>query len=397
MCPQCGYPYEKLSSGIRTKKRQRLPNGFGQITKIKSGNLRKPFRAMVTVGKTPEGKPICKILKPEGYFKTYGDALTALARYHANPFDLSTSMTMKELFDAWSGRHFSEIKPQSTVWIKRAWTYCSSIASMPVQDVRTRHLKSCIDNGFKMIDGCRKQPNLRVKENIKSMFNMMFDYALEFELTDRNYSRSFSLDRSLIKELQKQQKGHISFTDEEMKILWDHAGEDCIDIILIQCYTGLRPQELCELTLNNVDLENRTITCGMKTEAGENRIVPIHDCILGFVKERYQQALDLNSEKLFHIWTKSRTQLVPLRYLNYKRRFIEIMEKLSLNPAHRPHDCRKQFTTMAKKYHVDEYAIKKIIGHKIYDITEKFYTDRDPQWLHEEMRKIRKCPIVSTE
>ena len=31
---------------------------------------------------------------------------------------------------------------------------------------------------------------------------------------------------------------------------------------------------------------------------------------------------------------------------------------------------------------VDEYAIKKMVGHEIYDITEKVYTKRDPQWLH---------------
>lgn len=30
---------------------EKLPNGFGQISEIKTGNLYKPFRAMVTVGK----------------------------------------------------------------------------------------------------------------------------------------------------------------------------------------------------------------------------------------------------------------------------------------------------------------------------------------------------------
>lgn len=51
-------------------KHMRLPNGFGQISKIKNKKLRNPYRAMVTVGKTPEGKPIVKPLKPVAYFKT---------------------------------------------------------------------------------------------------------------------------------------------------------------------------------------------------------------------------------------------------------------------------------------------------------------------------------------
>ena len=61
---------------------------------------------------------------------------------------------------------------------------------------------------------------------------------------------------------------------------------------------------------------------------------------------------------------------------------------LKLNPEHRPHDPRKHFSTMAKKYKVDEYALKYMIGHKIEDITEKVYTQRDAGWLKEEIEKI---------
>ena len=31
----------------------------------------------------------------------------------------------------------------------------------------------------------------------------------------------------------------------------------------------------------------------------------------------------------------------------------------------------------------------KKVGHEIYDITEKVYTKRDPQWLHNEILKIQ--------
>ena len=54
MCPHCGYVLNnKKMSNIRRKsnRRKRLPNGFGQITKLKNPNLRKPYRAMVPAGK----------------------------------------------------------------------------------------------------------------------------------------------------------------------------------------------------------------------------------------------------------------------------------------------------------------------------------------------------------
>ena len=45
---------------------------------------------------------------------------------------------------------------------------------------------------------------------------------------------------------------------------------------------------------------------------------------------------------------------------------------------------------MAKEAGMDEYAIKKMVGHRINDITERIYTDRDIKWLHSEVAKIDK-------
>ena len=88
-CPHCGYPlkldFAKNVARKKPNKRRRLPNGFGQISELKGMNLRKPFRAMVTIGKTGEGKPICKLLQPEAYFETYNDAYQALMRYNKDP------------------------------------------------------------------------------------------------------------------------------------------------------------------------------------------------------------------------------------------------------------------------------------------------------------------------
>ena len=68
---------------------------------------------------------------------------------------------------------------------------------------------------------------------------------------------------------------------------------------------------------------------------------------------------------------------------------IHSIDELKLNVDHRPHDGRTHFVTSAKKYGVDEYAIKYIVGHKISDITEKVYTKREFEWLKEEIEKIK--------
>ena len=392
-CPHCGYPLkpsEKQKRPRKSNKRRRLPNGFGQISEIKNRNLRNPFRAMVTVGKTPEGKPICKPLKPESYFATYNDAYAALVEYNKNPYDLEPSITMQELYDKWLPEYEKTVK--STKSVTSAWAYCSGVYKMRVMDIRARHVKGCMEEGVAIIRGKEQHPSATMKNQIKSLFNMMLDYALEYELVDRNYSRTFNLTEETVKEIQSVKKEHIAFTDEEMDLLWTNiSSKQGIDILLIQCYSGWRPQELGLLELKDVDLENWTFRGGIKTDAGENRVVPIHSRIQDLVLRKYQEAEALRSPYLLN-WADPNNRNkknIKLTYARYQKAFERIRDELKLNPNHRPHDGRTHFVTMAKRYGVDEYAIKYMVGHKISDITEKVYTRREFAWLREEIEKIK--------
>lgn len=392
-CPHCGYPLkpsEKQKRPRKSNKRRRLPNGFGQISEIKNRNLRNPFRAMITVGKTPDGRPICKPLKPESYFATYNDAYAALVEYNKNPYDLEPSITMLELYDKWLPEYEKTVK--STKSATSAWAYCSGVYKMRVMDIRARHVKGCMEEGVAVIRGKEQHPTATMKNQIKSLFNMLLDYALEYELVDRNYSRTFNLTEETVKEIQSVKKEHIAFTDEEMDLLWANASsKQGVDILLIQCYSGWRPQELGLLELKDVDLENWTFQGGMKTDAGENRVVPIHSRIQDLVLRKYQEAEALGSPYLLN-WAdpnnRNRKNL-KLTYARYQKAFERIRDELKLNPNHRPHDGRTHFVTMAKRYGVDEYAIKYMVGHKISDITEKVYTRREFAWLREEIEKIK--------
>ncbi len=78
----------------------------------------------------------------------------------------------------------------------------------------------------------------------------------------------------------------------------------------------------------------------------------------------------------------------------YRHRFDKIRDQLELNPDHRAHDPRKHFVTMAKKAEVDQYAIKYIVGHKIDDITERVYTQREPEWLKRNRKNKIGCDFA---
>ena len=163
----------------RTRKshaRRRLPNGFGQITKITGKYLRSPYRAMITVGKDASGRPICKLLKPQAYFKTYNDAYAALLEYHKNPYDSAREITMSELYDRWLPEYIkSGVSLSAISGIKSAWHYCSAIYDIRVSEVRARHIRSCIENAAVMKKETLIYASANIQIRIKSLFNMMFD------------------------------------------------------------------------------------------------------------------------------------------------------------------------------------------------------------------------------
>lgn len=396
-CPHCGYPIDKEAT-VRIKRKKngrhrRLPNGFGSITKITGKYLRKPYLARVTVGKNEYGIPIVRTLKPESYFETYNDAYNALMEYNKNPYDLEdSSMTMLELYNKWSPTYFESLESESSRrTIRSAWNYCSSIYNMRVVDIRARHIKGCMENGTYTHRGETRTPSANIKSRIKSLFNLMLDYALEYELVTTNYARTFDISSEVINEQEKMKNEHIPFTQDEINTLWSNIYKvDYVDVLLFQCYSGWRPQEIGLLKVKDVDFEQHIIVGGMKTKAGKQRIVPIHPLVLDIVQRLYNQALELNSEYLINcVDTETHRNNIKMTYDKYRYRIDKIVTALKLNPNHRAHDGRKHFVTLAKRYKLDEYAIKYIVGHNINDITEKVYTKRDPKWLYEEMQKIK--------
>ena len=72
-----------------------------------------------------------------------------------------------------------------------------------------------------------------------------------------NYSRTFDLSDEIIGDISKMKRGHVSFTSEEMDVLWNNVGKiKYVDWILIQCYMGWRPQELVKLKLDEINIDD---------------------------------------------------------------------------------------------------------------------------------------------
>lgn len=103
----------------------------------------------------------------------------------------------------------------------------------------------------------------------------------------------------------------------------------------------------------------------MKTEAGTDRTVPIHEKVRHIVKRHYdpeRRYLFRNEKNEF------------MTYDQYRGRFKHIMSQLKM--SHTPHETRHTFITCAKTKRMNENILKMIVGHEIRDITESVYTHR---------------------
>lgn len=372
----------------------RRANGTGNIYKMKGGKRRKPWRVRVTVGwaLNPKTGRCKQNLKTLGYYASRAEAEAALVAYQECPYDLNTKdITFKELYEQWTEDYFKKLTSISSErTITSAYRYCSGLYNMKMRDIRIYHLQECMDKGYIIPDrgkekGQKRYASACTKGRIKSMFNLMFDWAYAREIVDRNYARAFELDKETkIKQVREKRKNTI-FSKEEIDLLWKNVDKIAfVDMVLCGIYSGWRPQELAILKIKDIDLELQVMYGGMKTDAGKDRCVPIHPLIQPLIEKRYAEAKELGSNYLFN--DINGQQGIYMTYDKYRGRFNKVVERLQMD--HHPHETRHTFITKAKRVRMEEYILKRIVGHAINDNTEKTYTHREIEELKAEMRKI---------
>lgn len=356
------------------------PNGFGSVFKLSNSSHRRNKWGARKTDKwiiDPNTGRKKQLYINIGYYPTRELAMQALANYNDNPYDIKAdSITFSEVYEKWSENYFPTLSnPSSIRTITAAYAYCNGLYDMRMKDIRVSHLEGTILNA---------NVGDSTKGRIKSLFNMLYRYCLAHDIVDKDYASVMFVNGSPIK--RERAKEVVPFTVGEIIELW--SSKDLIpftDMILIGIYSGWRPQELSILKIVDIDLEAGTMKGGLKTDAGKNRIVPIHPDIRPLIENRMQEATTLQSEYLFN--DPNGQQGTHMTYDKYRKRFQKVMDRLKMN--HRPHETRHTFITKAKESNVDEYILKLIVGHAIEDITEKVYTHRTIEQLKAEMNKIQ--------
>lgn len=353
-CHICG---AKQANQSRPAKRRRA-NGLGTAYRL-SGNRAKPWVARFQCGRDECNRRKWVTL---GYYETKAEAEKALALNLIQPVSEKHRITFKGLFEEWSSIHYRRVSSQARYLYNGAYKLMGPLHNNVFCEIRTADYQKVIDNLSK---------SRGYKEAIKVFIGLLYRYAMENDICHKNYAQFIKIEKEAKKEIEV-------FTDTEIKKLFDNDNLPGADMTLMLIYSGLRIQELLNLTIFDVDLKNGIITGGLKTESGKNRIVPIHNKTRKYWEKYVSNASDM-------LFTSSGKQMKQ-EYFRVQL-YYPLLEKLGI-PRKTPHKCRDTFATLLARKGADTLAIQQLMGHTNYAFTANVYTAKDQDYLMRNINRI---------
>lgn len=372
---------------MKRQKHPRLPNGYGSIKYMGKGRSR-PYRvcapSRVEKGKIIPGETLCYV---DDWYKGYA----VLTRYKAGEWlpGMSTDIfpqddpeglkqaverliddyraftgrrvrvraaTFQEVAEKWYADKYErpdlrEFSESTKANIRKGLRKLEVLNPLPFEALRLDDLQSAIDR----IDTPTMQDQAR------GVLHGLYEYAVQREIVQKDYSAA-------IRVASHSRKHGEPFTPEEIRFLWEHQEEPEAEMLLIMIFSGFRISAYKDM---KIDLKDEYFQGGVKTDAGKDRIVPIHPAIVPLVKRRL----------------KRYGCLIPDKRVN------KFGQKLSdwcraNGMEHTPHHTRHTFSALCEKYEVKENDRKRLLGHAFKDITNSVYGHRDLEDLRAEIVKL---------
>lgn len=314
----------------------------------------------ITVGFDKNGKQLFKIL---GYAKTRKEGLDMLADYHRDPAAMENTTTFAEVFDMLMKKKEGTVSVSSMSGYRVAFKDAAKLHDMKMADIRTKHMQDIVDT----------KKSRSAKGLLKNTYTLMFTLAEQHDIVTKNYASFIDVGKA------EDSKKEV-YTNDEIKLLWEHQGNLFVDVALILLYTGMRIGELLELDMKNIHLDEQYLIGGSKTDAGKNRIIALADKIMPIVRRLYgdgsNPSLVMNTEK-----NKA------YKYNTFVHPWKDRMEALGIN--RNLHECRHTFISEAYRCEIQPELIKRQVGHSGTNVTESVYLHVRPEQLVEAVNKIK--------
>lgn len=375
-------------------KKPRREKGTGSVTRL-SGKRKRSYLASVTIGYDEyNGK---QIQKPLAYFIESKQANKALDIYmlekdgkcdtgtlleyiysvdgslpkkdRVNTINLERKLdqdgkvnncpTLKETFNILRDTLWLNKSDNTMSAYKTAFNHFKQFHNTKISQIRLQDIEPIFEELMK------KGSSFSKLNNMKIVMSQVYKYGIKYDYVEKNYAKYIQFEETLKSE---DKNNKVPYSKEDIKNLFRHDDDIIAQSILVMIYTGTRPSELLQIKKENIHLDERYMIGGIKTKNGIDRVIPIHECIVNYMKEIME------------------SEILGMAYTSYLYKFN--MCKKDLNFKCTPHSGRHTFATLANEYKLDEFLVKKIMGHSARDLTKDVYTHIDKERLINEVNKI---------
>ena len=340
-----------------TKAHRRSP-GTGSVYKLKDIKSRK--------------KPWVASYKRTiiGTFATSGEAVNALDAYLASVKPIEAfKITFAQVYAEWSPKHYESITSKSKSAFVVAFDRASALHDRKMSELKTADYQAIIDGMSDMSrSSCEKQ---------RQLFSQMCKYAQQRDIISQNYAAFLELPKAA-------PINDRVFTSDEITSLWCWINDDRLGetarITLALTYTGMRINELLHLYVSDCHIDEGYVIGGSKTDAGRNRVIPLHPDIIPLFQKWLEQTDDSG-------WLLPSAHGTARRADGVRKSFNSLMAKLGIQGI-TPHSCRHTAATILANANVSTDTIKRILGHTDYAFTSNRYTSTNIDSLIEGIHQV---------
>lgn len=352
-------------------------NGDGTIRAVKGANGTKYYAYAPARYVTIEGKRKC-IREPLGSYKKKSDAKDAIDRFRQSP-SLKYNYSAAQVYEEWSALAFADIAYQTADNYRAAWKQvCAAWGTkvdLPIRERTTAEIREIYDYWMEEHEVMRQGRGKPFKtkagplsksamQKIKTLLTQMYGYCMENEIVKINLAALVKTPRDAEEGTQR------ALTDLEFsKLEKGYKNIPGGDACYVLCYTGFRATEFCQLTRFSYDPKEKTLRSGVKTEAGYDRIVPVHPKIQYIIDNWYEKCTG-------PLYPKKNGK--PYNKDNFREKVWKpVMEALGLPDDLTPHSARHTYGTKLSKAKVSTEDIQRLIGHADYSTTANVYINQD--------------------
>lgn len=332
-CMFCGSRQKPLE-GRPSKKRG---NGQGSVYKLPNGK----YRAVATVGYYLEdGKKKRRTVSKEFIKKSDAVAsLPSLRQSYEKPADIN----LHDLYDVYtSGKDFDALSKSQVNKMSYAWRRLAPLEFRGINTLTVDDLQTVIDDSTTTYYPAR---------DMKVLLSHLYKIAIRREIIAVNKTEYIELPDS-------PKAKRECWTRDEVNAFWkDYEIDNFTGYILIMCYAGLRYGELSSILLDNIHIDEQYMIGGIKTDAGINREIPIHNRLVPvlyrLIYPRNKKLLEMNED-------------------NFYAKYWAVIERTGVRRLP-PHTCRHYYFSSMTAAGVEGGVIAETGGHASFLTTMKNY------------------------